>query len=166
MKARSRCAPTPSVQGKAAASVAVDGFALPGSRSLGCLLVHGFTATPDEMRPLVRCYSLSDRPRDDYYRITVKCVPRDEGEGGDGRRGLSGSHYFHRDVNVGSTLAIEAPEEIVSRVRAAEAVVGRGRVHLNPDCGFGTFAERPVASMETARRKLASLATAARRLRA
>src|SRR5439155_4150293 len=29
-----------------------DGFALPGSRSLGCLLVHGFTATPDEMRPL------------------------------------------------------------------------------------------------------------------
>src|SRR5439155_12612378 len=28
-----------------------DGFALPGSRSLGCLLVHGFTATPDEMRP-------------------------------------------------------------------------------------------------------------------
>jgi carboxylesterase len=30
----------------------IDGFALPGSRSLGCLLVHGFTATPDEMRPL------------------------------------------------------------------------------------------------------------------
>jgi carboxylesterase len=31
---------------------AVEGFALRGSRSLGCLLVHGFTATPDEMRPL------------------------------------------------------------------------------------------------------------------
>jgi carboxylesterase len=27
-------------------------FALPGTRGLGCLLVHGFTATPDEMRPL------------------------------------------------------------------------------------------------------------------
>ena len=27
-------------------------FALAGTRSLGCLLVHGFTATPDEMRPL------------------------------------------------------------------------------------------------------------------
>ena len=30
----------------------VEGFALPGSRALGCLLVHGFTATPEEMRPL------------------------------------------------------------------------------------------------------------------
>jgi len=29
-----------------------DAFALPGARSLGCLLVHGLTATPDEMRPL------------------------------------------------------------------------------------------------------------------
>jgi len=28
------------------------GFVLPGVRGLGCLLVHGFTATPDEMRPL------------------------------------------------------------------------------------------------------------------
>jgi carboxylesterase len=28
------------------------GFALPGTRGMGCLLVHGFTATPDEMRPL------------------------------------------------------------------------------------------------------------------
>jgi len=28
------------------------GFALAGVRGLGCLLVHGFTATPDEMRPL------------------------------------------------------------------------------------------------------------------
>jgi 5-methyltetrahydropteroyltriglutamate--homocysteine methyltransferase len=64
------------------------------------------------------------------------------------------------------TRAIETPEEIVARVRAAETVVGRGRVHLNPDCGFGTFAERPVATTETARKKLASLAAAARRLRA
>jgi carboxylesterase len=30
----------------------IDGFAMPGSRPLGCLLVHGFTGTPDEMRPL------------------------------------------------------------------------------------------------------------------
>src|SRR5438876_9550698 len=31
---------------------ASEGFARAGSRPLGCLLVHGFTATPDEMRPL------------------------------------------------------------------------------------------------------------------
>jgi len=48
-RARSRYGPTPSV---AASTAAVEGFALPGSRPLGCLLVHGFTATPDEMRPL------------------------------------------------------------------------------------------------------------------
>src|SRR5262245_25332917 len=30
----------------------VEGFALPGRRPLGCLLVHGFTGTPAEMRPL------------------------------------------------------------------------------------------------------------------
>jgi carboxylesterase len=34
------------------AAVTPGDFALPGSRGLGCLLVHGFTATPDEMRPL------------------------------------------------------------------------------------------------------------------
>ena len=32
--------------------MARDAFALPGTRSLGCLLVHGLTATPDEVRPL------------------------------------------------------------------------------------------------------------------
>ncbi len=63
------------------------------------------------------------------------------------------------------TLVIETEEEIVARVRAAEAVVGRGRVHLNPDCGFGTFADRPVASSELARQKLTCLSAAARRLR-
>ena len=26
------------------------------------------------MRPLVRCYSLSERPREDFYRVTVKRV--------------------------------------------------------------------------------------------
>ncbi|HLK10034.1 MAG TPA: alpha/beta fold hydrolase [Candidatus Binatia bacterium] len=41
-------APTPS----AGADVRVDGFALAGRRPLGCLLVHGFTGAPDEMRPL------------------------------------------------------------------------------------------------------------------
>jgi len=30
----------------------IDGFAIPGRRPLGCLLVHGFTGTPAEMRPL------------------------------------------------------------------------------------------------------------------
>src|SRR3989442_10047246 len=43
------CLPIGSPAGSAPTA---GGFALSGSRPLGCLLVHGFTATPDEMRPL------------------------------------------------------------------------------------------------------------------
>jgi len=41
--------PTPSAEGSGAST---EEFALPGSRPTGCLLVHGFTGTPEEMRPL------------------------------------------------------------------------------------------------------------------
>ncbi len=47
--ARSRCTATPSPRGSAPDP---DGFVLPGRRPLGCLLLHGFTATPAEVRPL------------------------------------------------------------------------------------------------------------------
>jgi carboxylesterase len=33
-------------------STSVEGFAFPGARPLGCLLIHGFTGSPWEMRPL------------------------------------------------------------------------------------------------------------------
>jgi len=46
---RSRCVPT---LAPADSARIAEGFALAGSRPLGCLLIHGFTATPDEMRPL------------------------------------------------------------------------------------------------------------------
>ncbi len=46
---RSTCTATLS---PAASAPIAEGFARAGSRPLGCLLVHGFTATPDEMRPL------------------------------------------------------------------------------------------------------------------
>jgi ferredoxin-NADP reductase len=48
--------------------------------------------------PLVRCYSLSDRPREDYYRCTVKQLA-------DGR----GSGFFHQSVQIGSLLEARAP---------------------------------------------------------
>ncbi|MDQ6969777.1 MAG: 2Fe-2S iron-sulfur cluster-binding protein [Mariprofundus sp.] len=37
---------------------------------------------PDEDKPLIRCYSLSDKPNDEYYRISVKKIlpPRDKPE--------------------------------------------------------------------------------------
>ena len=51
-----------------------DGRPLPRFEPGQYLTFH--LPTADRMRPLVRCYSLSDRPREDYYRITVKLARR------------------------------------------------------------------------------------------
>ena len=63
------------------------------------------------------------------------------------------------------TAQIETPEEIVTRVRALSEFIAPERIFLNPDCGFGTFAERPVADAQTAFAKLSALSAAARELR-
>jgi ferredoxin-NADP reductase len=57
--------------------------------------------------PLVRCYSLSDRPRQDYFRATIKRIsrPADMPAAAPGR----GSNYFHDRVHVGDVLNVRAP---------------------------------------------------------
>jgi 5-methyltetrahydropteroyltriglutamate--homocysteine methyltransferase len=60
---------------------------------------------------------------------------------------------------------IERPESIVSRVGEALREFPPERVFLNPDCGFGTFASRPMNAPEVAAAKLAAMAKAARHLR-
>lgn len=60
---------------------------------------------------------------------------------------------------------IESVEEILAKADAAIRVFGPHRVLLNPDCGFATFADNPVASAQVATEKLATMANAARRLR-
>ena len=60
---------------------------------------------------------------------------------------------------------IESPASIVRRVVEALRLVPAERVFLNPDCGFGTFAARPMNSPEIAARKLASMSEAALTLR-
>jgi 5-methyltetrahydropteroyltriglutamate--homocysteine methyltransferase len=40
------------------------------------------------------------------------------------------------------------------------------RIYLNPDCGFGTFADRPVGTPDVAFKKLGGLSQAAKLLRA
>jgi len=64
------------------------------------------------------------------------------------------------------TADVESVDEIVHRVRELTEVVSSDRIFLNPDCGFGTFAERPVADASTAFAKLGALAAAAKKLRA
>lgn len=63
------------------------------------------------------------------------------------------------------TAAIEPPNEILRRVQRALAFYPPEAIFLNPDCGFSTFANRPMASEKVAVAKLGALATAARELR-
>jgi len=60
---------------------------------------------------------------------------------------------------------VETAETIVARVREALRHFDPSRVWLNPDCGFGTFAERPVANASVAAAKLRAMTTAAAALR-
>ncbi|HRV81313.1 MAG TPA: vitamin-B12 independent methionine synthase, partial [Planctomycetota bacterium] len=63
------------------------------------------------------------------------------------------------------TDELEDSVEIAKRVRSLAQAVGHERIHLNPDCGFGTFAERPMNSAAKAEAKVRVLAEAARLLR-
>lgn len=63
------------------------------------------------------------------------------------------------------TQEVESRRWITSRARVAAEILGRDNVFLNPDCGFGTFADRAVSSADIASRKLAALAEAAKELR-
>ncbi len=63
------------------------------------------------------------------------------------------------------TDEVETPAEIVERVHRLVRFYDPEKIYLNPDCGFGTFAERSVNSAEIATQKLKSISTAARVLR-
>jgi 5-methyltetrahydropteroyltriglutamate--homocysteine methyltransferase len=60
---------------------------------------------------------------------------------------------------------VETVDEIVAAAERAIAVFGAQRVMLNPDCGFATFADNPIAPCEVAELKLMSIVQAARILR-
>jgi len=60
---------------------------------------------------------------------------------------------------------VEMPEKIVAKVREATRYFDPTHIYLNPDCGFGTFAETPVNTSDIAQRKLASMVRAAEQLR-
>jgi 5-methyltetrahydropteroyltriglutamate--homocysteine methyltransferase len=63
------------------------------------------------------------------------------------------------------TEIVEDPQDIAARVRIVAGMLGAERVQLNPDCGFGTFADRPVNDAEGAFRKMEALVKAAEILR-
>ena len=61
---------------------------------------------------------------------------------------------------------IEPPEQIISRVKELLQYFDPDKIFLNPDCGFGTFAERNVNTHEMAARKMQAITDAAEILRA
>ncbi len=62
---------------------------------------------PDQDKPVVRCYSLSDAPVNDYYRISVKRIPAPRNQP-DLPPGLSSS-YLHDQVKEGDIFKVLAP---------------------------------------------------------
>jgi 5-methyltetrahydropteroyltriglutamate--homocysteine methyltransferase len=61
---------------------------------------------------------------------------------------------------------VEAAEAVLARAERAVQLFGPSRVLLNPDCGFATFADNPIASARLATGMLGAISAAARTLRA
>ncbi|MFH1493535.1 MAG: 2Fe-2S iron-sulfur cluster-binding protein [Pseudomonadota bacterium] len=75
---------------------ALPGF-LPGQFLTFRLDVPTAAGTTEQ---IIRCYSLSDAPRPDYYRVTIKRAPTPPGRS---------SNHFHDRIDVGSILQVRAP---------------------------------------------------------
>jgi len=63
------------------------------------------------------------------------------------------------------TDQVETPAQICRAVEDALRLYPAERVFLNPDCGFGTFSNRPINTSEIASAKVAAMAAAARAMR-
>lgn len=89
--------------------VPVDGGLLPDFKPGQFLTFRLNVADPVEggRKEIIRCYSLSDRPGTDHYRISVKRVPSPAGSA-DLPAGLSSSH-LHDNVQEGDVLYARAP---------------------------------------------------------
>lgn len=87
---------------------------------------------PDQKKPIIRCYSLSDSPNPKYYRVTIKKnpPPRDKP---DAPWGVSSSH-FHEQVEEGSILDVKAPSGkfFLDVQRETSIVLIAGGVGLTP----------------------------------
>jgi 5-methyltetrahydropteroyltriglutamate--homocysteine methyltransferase len=79
--------------------------------------------------------------------------------------------YLPEDKEIGLGVCnprssdIESLEFIQNKVHALLKNRGADKIYLNPDCGFGTFADRPVNSSEIAQQKLKVVSDAAKILR-
>jgi ferredoxin-NADP reductase len=99
----------------------VDGQPLPDfrpSQFLTFVLPLMDDAWQGETRSVTRCYSLSDAPAPDHYRVSIKRVPP-PADRPDLAPGVSSNH-FHDRVQVGDVLQVKAPS---------------GHFYIDPDPG-------------------------------
>lgn len=89
--------------------VPIDGQPLPSFRPGQFLTFKLQIENPVTHQPktVVRCYSLSDHPRPEYYRISIKRVPAPTDQP-EAPPGVS-SNFFHDYVQKGSKLLVKAP---------------------------------------------------------
>lgn len=89
--------------------VPIDGEPLPTFRPGQFLTFKLSIEDPITHRPktVVRCYSLSDIPRSDYYRVSIKRTPAPASRP-EAPPGLS-SNFFHDHVQEGGRLLVKAP---------------------------------------------------------
>ncbi|MDG2014872.1 MAG: FAD-binding oxidoreductase [Pirellulaceae bacterium] len=82
-------------------------------------------------KPLVRCYSLSDTPKPESYRITVKRLPHPNQ--GSAHAGGVVSNYLHQDLQVGDALDVKAPRgSFVLQESRSPAILLAGGIGITP----------------------------------
>jgi 5-methyltetrahydropteroyltriglutamate--homocysteine methyltransferase len=100
----------------------------------------------------------------DVDQLVLECATPRAGE-------LSAFEHYPRAKEIGLGVAnprsdeVETPEFITGKVEEALHYFSPHQIYLNPDCGFGTFAERPMNPADVATRKLKAIRAAAGRLR-
>lgn len=109
--------------------VPVDGKPLPPFKP-GQFLT--FSVSIDGQRSLVRCYSLSEEPRPDRYRITVKRVPAPGGHP-ELPPGAC-STLLHDRIQVGDVLKVKAPNGrfVIDEAAAGPIVLVAGGIGITP----------------------------------
>ena len=87
---------------------------------------------PGEPKPTVRCYSLSDRPNQDYYRISVKSVPapHDKLELPPGRA----SNFINQTLMCGDKIEVKSPSGhfVLDEKSTAPIVLLGGGIGITP----------------------------------
>ena len=113
----------------------VDGQPLPDfqpGQFLTFVLQTVDKARQGERRSVTRCYSLSDAPAPDHYRVSIKRVPAPANRP-DLAPGVSSNH-FHDQVQVGDVLQVKAPSGhfYIDPGASVPAVLVAGGIGITP----------------------------------